>query len=288
MTAETPCPVEARTAAETLCGPGTHLKLISNRRSSVVWQAHGPLKAVAVKVGTGPDGSAITARETTAARRMCTAGAVLAHGRGDALAWMVTPWYDGPSTWEVLHDVRAGTFQPHAAVQHMIDLCDAVAALHQEGWVHGDLQPSHAIHTADGVRFIDCSWSWHPDRLEASHDFRGGLPHLLAPELARSVQDGIRPVAPSASAEVYALAASLWWSITGDWPRDYTRIGIDPGTMTAPVLRQIIGTREIPLRRPIVWPGVQQILADALTTPAEHRPGAAEIARRLRFLSTPG
>lgn len=282
MTTETPCPAEARAAAEALCGPDPHLKLISNRRASAVWQAHGPRKTVAIKVGTGPDAAAITARETVAVTRMGPPGAVLARGRGDALAWMLTPWYDGPSTWEVLHDGRVGTFQSAALRRHMVDLCDAVAALHGQGWVHGDLQPCHTIHTPDCVRFIDCSWSWHPHQLKASHLFRGGPPHLLAPELARSIHDGIRPVAPSIPAEVYALAASLWRSITGDWPRDYARVGIDPGKVTAPVLRQIIATHQIPLHSSDAWPSVQQVLAEALTAPAEDRPTAAEMAHQLR------
>ncbi|WP_314207208.1 serine/threonine-protein kinase [Streptomyces justiciae] len=237
---------------------------------------------VAVKAGTGPDGAAITARETAAVTRMSAPGTVLAHGRGDALAWMLTPWYDGLSTWDVLHDVRAGTCQSPAARHHMIDLCEAVAALHREGWVHGDLQPSHAIHTTDGIRFVDCSWSWHPDRLAPSLLFRGGLPHLLAPELAQSIHEGVRPVAPSMSAEVYTLAASLWWAATGDWPRDYAHTGIAPGKVTAPVLRQIIGTCQIPLRRPYAWPDVQQVLAAVLTAPADCRRTAAELAQRLR------
>ncbi|MEU6379293.1 hypothetical protein [Streptomyces sp. NPDC046909] len=197
---------------------------------------------------------------------------------------MLTPWWEGPSTWDILRDVRAGTSQSSAARQHMIDLCDAVARLHESGWVHSDLQPSHAIHTADGVRFIDCSWSWHPERLETSLLFRGGLPHLLAPELARSIHAGERPVAPAKSAEVYALAASLWWSLTGDWPRDYAHVGITPAKVTAPVLRQLIGTRQIPLRGPYSWPGVQQVLAEVLTAPADRRLTAAGLAQQLRSL----
>ncbi|MFD4315883.1 hypothetical protein [Streptomyces sp. NPDC058548] len=44
-----------------------------------------------------------------------------------------------------------------------IDLRLAVAYLHQRGWVHGDLQPDHAIHTKTGVQLIDCTWAASPD-----------------------------------------------------------------------------------------------------------------------------
>ncbi|MFG2943502.1 hypothetical protein ACGFYX_47770, partial [Streptomyces sp. NPDC048282] len=117
MPTESSCPAEARAASEALCGSDTRLKLISNRRASAVWLAHGPNMTVAIKAGTGQDGAAITARETAAVARMGAAGTVLARGRGKTTAWMLTPWYDGPSTWEILHDVRDGTFQPSTARQ---------------------------------------------------------------------------------------------------------------------------------------------------------------------------
>ncbi|MGI5196601.1 hypothetical protein ACQEVY_23615 [Streptomyces sp. CA-288835] len=276
-------PIEARAAAEAVCGPGMTLTLISNRRGSAVWQAAGEWRSVAVKVGTGPEGAVITARETAALYAgLAGRGALLGHGRLDGVAWMVTPWREGASTWEALSDVRCSDGDHSLAKNHMIDVCEAVARLHAAGWVHSDLQPQHTIHTTDGVRFIDCSWAWHPRLLRPSNMFMGGLPHLLAPELAESIHEGDRPVAPSPSAEVYTLAAGLWWAITGDWPLDYAALDIDPRELTAAELRHQIATCKIPLRGPWMWHSVQDILSRALIEPPERRPTAAELASSLR------
>lgn len=235
-------------------------------------------------MGTGPHGTPVTARETTALIAMGQGHALLAHGHSEAAAWMITRWYDGPSTWQALHAVRAGVGLRSAALSHMIGLCEAVARLHQDGWVHADLQPAHALHTPSGVRLIDCSWAWHPEKLAPSPLFHGGRPHFLAPELALSIHEGERPVAPSQPSEVYTLAATLWTAITGDWPLDYAHIGVDPAALAPADLRRIISTGTIPLHGPWSWPDVQDILSDVLTQPAEHRPTAAELASRLRSL----
>ncbi|MFD7409896.1 hypothetical protein ACFV7R_46670 [Streptomyces sp. NPDC059866] len=274
-------PAEGRAAAEELCGEGPKLKLISDRRGSAVWQVTGPRRSAALKVGAGPEGTVITARETAVLTAVDCRGALLAHGRMEGEAWMLTPWYEGPSTWEALRSVRDGEGNRRQALQTAVEWCEAVARLHAIDWVHCDLQPHHAIHTPDGVQLIDCSWAWHPHKLPPSHLFRGGPPHLLAPEMALTIHGGQRPVAPTRAAEVYTLAAGLWWAITGAWPLDYNAIGINPARLTPAVLRQIIGTRPIPLRGPRVWPEVQEILSGVLTAPAPSRPTAAELAALL-------
>ncbi|MEV0318152.1 hypothetical protein ACIBKX_07800 [Streptomyces sp. NPDC050658] len=282
MSREAPCPAEARVAAEAACGSDLLLKLISDRRGSAVWRVSGSERVAALKVGSGPEGAAITARETTVLERMRIHGTLLSRGRGHEMAWMLRPWYEGPSSWEAMRSARTGEGPLSLARTRAVELCEAVAQLHATGWVHSDLQPQHDIHTQDGVRFIDMAWAWNPDKLAASPLFMGGLPHLLAPELALSIHKGERPVAPSPSAEVYTLAASLWWAITEEWPLDYGRAGIDASKATAAALREVIGTREMPLRSPRIWPVVQDGLAHVLLAPPETRPSAAELADWLR------
>ncbi|MFB7088649.1 hypothetical protein [Streptomyces sp. NPDC056296] len=219
----------------------------------------------------------ITAREAAALQAM-DRGGLLAHGRSETAAWMVAPWYDGPSTWELLLDVRAGGGDLSLARRYVADVCAAVGKLHAAGWVHGDLQPGHAIHTGRGVALIDCSWAWHPTRLFPSTLFRGGMPHLLAPELAAAVEAGARPVTTSRAAEVYALAASLWWAVTGDWPLDYAAAGVDPAGLRAAQLREEVGSGRLPLRPASVWPTLQRVLATALCPEPSRRPSAACLA----------
>ncbi|AWK10021.1 hypothetical protein DDQ41_15210 [Streptomyces spongiicola] len=269
------CPYDAVQAAEALCGPVV-LEPVTDRRGSAVWRAVGPNGAVAVKAGEG-DGALVTAREGEVADRL---GLLGTHGVSDGVAWLVTPWFDGPSTREVFAPVRAGDSDRAAVRAAAVDLCRAVADLHARGWVHADLQPEHAIHTKDGVRLIDLSWAWRPG-FEPSEMFRGGIPHLLAPELAAAVVAGVRPAAPSPAAEVYTLAGVLWTCITGRWPLDYERAGLLPRELGAAGVREAIATGGIPLDADRPWPELQQLLEGALLAPAGERPTAAELAGQI-------
>lgn len=281
-TREPICPVEARGKARELCGGTAQWELISDRRGSAVWKARGPAGAVAVKVGRG-EGAAITSREAAVLERMPHhGGPPPSFGRSQEAAWLITPWYEGPSTWDLFRDVREGRDGFGPARDAAVAVCEAVGALHQAGWVHGDLQPQHFIHTAAGVRLVDCSWAWSPD-LSPSYMFRGGLVHLLSPQLAASVEEGIRPVAPTQQDEVYTLASSLWWACTGSWPLDYEAAGVSTGKMTAPELRRIIGEGHVPLAsadKP--WPSFLGALRATLSAPASQRPTPLQLAAWLR------
>jgi hypothetical protein len=275
-----PCPPQARQAAEAACGGRVELERITDRRGSAVWKATGPAGAVAVKAGYG-DGAPITGREAAVLDAMGTPGHMVASGHWDGGAWLVTRWFPGPSTSEVFQPVRDGSGGHEAAVSAAVELCQAVADLHASGWVHADLQPSHGIHTPQGVRLVDLSWSWRPG-FEQSGIFRGGIPHLLAPELAASVSRGERPVKPSAEAEVYALAGALWMCVAGVWPLDYVAAGIDRRHTTPDDLRAAIATGRIPLTAPTPWPGFQDVLRSVLAAPFGARPTAADLAAALR------
>ncbi|MFI2300203.1 hypothetical protein ACH5AL_15370 [Actinacidiphila glaucinigra] len=277
-----PIPLEARIAADATCGDGTDLEPVTDRRGCAVWKATGPLRCAALKYGAGPEGTVIVLRESAAVAGILGDSAVMAQGRSPGGAWMITAWHDGPSTRQLLAGVRDGTTDLAAARDAMVSVCEAVAALHSDGWVHGDIQPDHMVHTADGVRFLDCSWAWHPLSLGPSNLFRGGLPHLLAPELAWKVHRGHRPVVVTATDEVYTLAASLWWAVADEWPLSYAEAAVDPRALDAAGLRHAIATRGIPVRPATVWPAAQDVLAHVLAQPDYRRPSASDLAALLR------
>ncbi|MDX2817457.1 hypothetical protein PV410_33810 [Streptomyces sp. PA03-5A] len=133
------------------------LEPVSDRRGCMVWQATGPLRTAAVKCGAGVEGTVIVLRESAAVAGIYGASAVRAHGRSPGAACMLTDWHEGPSTQQVLAGVRDGTIDLAAARDAVVALCEAVAALHAVGWVHGDIEPDHLVHTPAGVRFRDCS-----------------------------------------------------------------------------------------------------------------------------------
>ncbi|MFJ9840082.1 hypothetical protein ACIRYZ_06360 [Kitasatospora sp. NPDC101155] len=274
----TPCPDKAVKAAEAICGP-IALAEITDRRGSAVWKATGAVATVAIKAGHG-EGEEITARE----------GAVLDQlpeytvtgGRYAEGVWYVTPWLVGPSTWGLFKPIRSGDGEHERALSGGVDLCQAIARLHASGWVHGDLQPAHCIHTNHGARLLDLSWAWSPD-FPPSPLFQGGITHLIAPELAALVESGVRPVRTTVESDVYALAGTLWTCITGRWPLDYDAVGIGPDVGPS-ARRAAIATGGIPLRRDDPWPAFQAALRQVLRAPARSRPTATELASVLEQL----
>ncbi|WP_344441087.1 hypothetical protein [Kitasatospora nipponensis] len=260
------------------------LREITDRRGSAVWKATGPLGAVAIKLGHGADGEGaeITARE--AAVLDALPEYTVTAGRSGPDVWYVTPWLAGLSTWELFRPVRDGSDVRSTALAGAVALCRAVAAFHAGGWVHGDLQPAHGIHTAGGVKLIDFAWSWRMGT-DPWREFNGGITHLVAPELAAWITTGPQPVKPSQAADVYALAGVLWTCTTGGWPLDYDAAGIGVKDTSPAELRKAIAAG-IPLTVGRPWPQLQAVLADVLIAPAAERPTADDLADRLTGVTT--
>ncbi|WBP89401.1 protein kinase family protein [Kitasatospora cathayae] len=267
----TPCPDEAVKAAEAICGP-VALAEITDRRGSAVWKATGAAATVAIKAGYG-EGAELTARESAVLDQL--PGYTVTSGRH----WYVTPWLTGPSTWDLFEPIRNGGGAYERALCGAVDLCQAVARLHASGWVHGDLQPAHCIHTDHGARLLDLSWAWSPD-FPPSPVFQGGITHLVAPELAALVESGVRPVRTTVESDAYALAGTLWTCATGRWPLDYDAGGIGPDAGPS-ARRAAIATGMLPLRSDEPWPTFQAVLQPVLRAPAHSRPTAAELASAL-------
>ncbi|MFF1737213.1 hypothetical protein [Streptomyces sp. NPDC058247] len=281
-------PSEGRNEVEQLAGAPATWTLKTDRGDTTVWQVTGPVGQWALKIGRG-EGAAVVGREAEVLSSISTTvpttsyGARAKSGRTPTSAWLITPWLDGPSTWEVLRAVRDGRPDRQDALAAAVDLAAAVGSMHQNGWVHGDVQPHHAIHMRGGVRLIGCSWSWNM-QLSPSYAFHGGLLHLMSPELMARVESGQRPLGPSQQDETYALAAGLWWAATNSWPLNYAQLGIDPGKFTAKALREVLMRRWPPLGRISQWPQLEEVLRPVLTTGPRERPPALQLAQWLRAL----
>ncbi|MFE6049904.1 hypothetical protein ACFQ6N_04045 [Kitasatospora sp. NPDC056446] len=269
----TPDAAEALKAAEAVCGP-LELEEISNRRGSAVWKATGPRGVAGIKLGTG-EAAEVTTREASVLDQL--PGYTVVAGRFADGVWYVTPWLAGPSTWQVFRPLRKGAGGKAEALAAATGLCRAVADLHADGWVHGDLQPAHGIHGEDKVRLLDFAWTRRIGDTPWTR-FDGTMIHLTAPELAARIINGPQPVTTTQTADVYALAATLWTCVTGTWPLDYATAGLEPG---APVetIRKAIAHRAVPMSTAMPWPALQARLRYVLLAAADDRPTAAELAR---------
>lgn len=114
-----------------------------------------------------------------------------------------TRWSEGPSLETACRraDLRL--------VAHELD------GMHEAGWVHGDLQPTHIRFADDAALFIDFGMAGSPGT-----PYGGGLIHYFAPEYASSVLQTGRATR-TAAGDWYALIASAFVAITRAVPVRY-------------------------------------------------------------------
>ncbi|MER7986470.1 hypothetical protein ABTY53_12830 [Streptomyces noursei] len=284
------CPFDATDLASRLAGSPAVWRLIGNRPSHRLWHVGGPRATVAVKIAGGENPALALVRESTALRAM-PAGNMRPLGSGAdlrpaaPLAWQITPWALGLTTWEAFRPLREGAEEGREqALAAAVATCRAVGRLHAAGWTHGNLEPHHVVHTADRgrVRLLSCTWATRAgERTSAGYD--GGLVHLLPPDLAAAIERSRgNGVLLNTSAEVYTLAAGLWWAATGAWPLayHYRNVGFDPNAKSRSRIRRIIASGHVPIAAPAtyIWPEFLAPLAAAMTPVPSRRPTAHQLA----------
>ena len=154
-----------------------------------------------------------------------------------------------------LVDRRAAAPAPCAARGHLragevvtvvTPLCEAVAALHGAGGLHGDISPSNVMLTAAGKPLL---LDLGAARLAGSPLDAPvfGTPGFIAPE----VRQGL---APTEASDVFSLGALAWFCLTGNGAPD-TMLRLDPEVVRSHVgadVADVIGAciDPDPARRP--------------------------------------
>lgn len=97
------------------------------------------------------------------------------------------------------------------------EICEGLAHMHGEGWLHGDLKPSNILLMPDGsVRLADFGLT---TELDGSHAYlpRAGSMDYLAPE-RRSEPMTAEGAAVRVSADIWALGVTAYQLLTGVFP----------------------------------------------------------------------
>ncbi len=177
---------------------------------------------------------------------------------------LVMPYLPGGS----LHErVRAeGPLPPETVLVLADRLLDALAAAHRQGVVHRDIKPENVLFTVDGdPRLVDFGVAHTQDHtlgLTATA-MVVGTPGFMAPEQARG-----EPA--SAPADVFSLAATLLYALTGQGP--FGPVNADPRVL---MHRAASGKVERPPRE--LPPELRTLLVTALDPKADRRPSAARL-----------
>jgi serine/threonine-protein kinase len=150
----------------------------------------------------------------------------------------------------------------------------AYAWLHEHGVIHGDVQPRNILIDRRGrVTLVDFGLARrHADKPIDAAVGRGGVSFFFDPEFAKTMLDGAAPGASTKAGEQYALAALLYFLVTGSHYLDFT---VEKRAM----LHQIIESPMISFSQRGVcdWPRAEHALQRALNKdPAERFPCVAE------------
>jgi eukaryotic-like serine/threonine-protein kinase len=157
------------------------------------------------------------------------------------------------------------------------DLCSALAVIHDQGLVHGDLKPSNVMRSREGrTVLLDFGIARDPaaDATPDGAAIPQGTPLFMAPEVFdRRV--------PDARSDLFALGAMLFQLLTGTLPFP----GSDPVTIRA----MQTDPEKLAPRLDHVPPVLRRIVLDCLAEQRDSRPADARVvARRLREFLTIG
>jgi serine/threonine-protein kinase len=191
-------------------------------------------------------------------------------GMHEERPYLVMEWIDGVDS-----TVAAAQNRHDRAL--LLDLCASIAgayaALHARGVLHSDVHPRNVL-AGRRVVLLDFGYSRFQDR--PARVGRAGVPAFYEPEhLLAHLRGGSAP--SSAAGEQYALAALLYFLITGDHYLDFR---FDREEMD----RQMVSDPPLPFaRRGIApWPEVESILFRALQKdPARRHASVAAMAALL-------
>jgi hypothetical protein len=139
------------------------------------------------------------------------------YGDAGGAPFLVTEWAEGGSLREViLEHARKGTFCDfYQALLWTKQICEGLAAIHEQGVIHRDLKPSNVLLDADGsVKIADLGVA-RPSGSNAGLTTTGVMPgtyEYMAPEQFSF------PEAVDGRVDVYAIGVTLYELLTGMRP----------------------------------------------------------------------
>ncbi|GAA4204992.1 hypothetical protein GCM10022252_64790 [Streptosporangium oxazolinicum] len=174
--------------------------------------------------------------------------------------------------------IRAGVPVPDAP-RLITEICEGIAYMHAEKWVHGDLKPNNVLMMADGsIRLADFGLTTEMDGTHGYLPPVGSTDHVPPERWGESVSE--RGHAVRVSADVWALGVTACQLLTGHLPFSA------PTARARYVAAVEYAAGERPLTLPVSLPeGWRSWVGDCLTPDARDRPTAARQLYRARVLA---
>jgi len=197
------------------------------------------------------------------------------YGEADGLYYLALEWAPGDSLAAFLH--RSGPLAPPDAVALVRQLADALAAAHQAGIIHRDLQPENIMYdpATKRARLLDFGIARDAElppeeRLTRTGFFVGTLQYVAPEALSGELVDG--------RADIYSLATIAYYLLTGRHP--YT------GRSPRELFQQLLTQPPTPLNEAV--PGMRfaaglesAIMRGLARDPAGRQPAVEALASEL-------
>ncbi|GAA3567610.1 hypothetical protein GCM10022197_24710 [Microlunatus spumicola] len=251
---------------------------------AVVWEARQESlnRLVAVKIITrkldNPEERDRFLRESGAAGRMSShPGIVTVHYAGlldDDRPYLVMELCTGGS---LTRRLEAGNRPSQEWVRDLgVRIADALDAAHAQGVLHRDVKPANVLIDAYGhAGLADFGLAVMTDGMDLEERLEALTPAYAPPE-------AFAPHTPTASGDVYSLAATLYALLCGHAPRAVDPGEADPDMTAAQV---VMAHLDDPVERlPDVDPGLMDVLIEALDDDPAQRPSAAAFRDALQAL----
>lgn len=183
---------------------------------------------------------------------------------GQPLPYLVMEYVPGKDLDDLV--AAGGPLGPGAACRIARQIADALTEAHKHGLIHRDIKPSNVLVTPNGTaKLLDFGVARLPDEKLTGDGAKLGTVGYMAPEQARD------PRAVDARADVFGLAATLFFALTGKDP--FPPPGGSANVTKPPRLTEF---------RPDAPPELDAALARMLApNPGGRTPTAAAVVREL-------
>jgi serine/threonine-protein kinase len=126
--------------------------------------------------------------------------------------YLVMPRLEGPTLSSVLH--AAGQLVTPRALWFVRQVAQGLEALHQSGWIHGDIKPKNMVVSPHGhVTLIDLGFArrFGEARLTSSSALMGTMQYAAPETLVASRSQDVR-------SDIYSLGVTMYQMLTGHLP----------------------------------------------------------------------
>ena len=131
--------------------------------------------------------------------------------------WLLIRWFGSLSSTDVAKTLRNDGLDKQKNKLGFINLAlmlaNKVEVCHKNGYLHGDLQPSHFIINGDRAILID--WAIAQKIDGDTLKYKGAFVHYAAPEIASEMLERSGDIDYDVKAEIYAFGAVLFYLYTG-------------------------------------------------------------------------